>query len=143
MSKPPTEKHSYVGSKVVGKCDKCGQLITELATFEEECFSINRGGIEWLRNYVRERLEKAGVIPEDVLFDVTEKIVHRSLRAGVSKMPDWIDAEGKEHKGEFACVHQADFEIEWAIRMWKEHPPRPITRRRFSLKAFTEMQRSP
>jgi hypothetical protein len=138
MLKPPTEKHTYFGTNIVGVCDKCGQPICERATLEEEHFSTKREGIEWLRNYVSEKLKKSGVIPDSEICDLTESIVHSSLRTGTHKLPD---AEGRLdiNHGEFACIRQADFEVEWTIRVWKDMPP--ITSKRFSLKAFTEVQR--
>ena len=138
MENPPTEKHKYVCFKMVGVCDKCGQPIYEEATCEEEEFSRSRGGYEWLRKYVEEKLRKSGVIPEDRIHEISGRIVQISLRDGTHKMPDRYVRDGNKWKlvkGRFACIERADWEIEWAIK----YPPPPISRSRFSLKAFVKM----
>jgi len=141
MDKPPTEKHKYVCFKIVGRCDKCGQPIYKQATCEDEEFSRSRGGYEWLTKYVEEKLRKFGVIPQDRIHEVSARIVQRALRAGTTKTIDRYVRNGKKWKlvkGRFACIEQADREIEWAIK----YPPEPIDKNHFSLKAFTKLKHS-
>lgn len=137
---PPTETYTYVGSKKVGFCDKCKQEIYELGSFEGKRFSHKPEGLDWLRSYVRKKLEDSGVIPKDALYELTERIVHRALRDGTYKTHDYCtrDEKGgwKLVKGNFACIESADREIEWAIK----YPPPPISRTRFSLKAFVDLK---
>jgi len=122
----------------VGICDKCKQPIYELATFEEQRFSTKPEGHEWLRNYVEKKLRESGVIPEDALYHLTERIVHEAFRCGTHKQPDSYRPDGKGGMkfvpGKFACIDRADDEIEWHIK----YPPPPISRTRFSLKAFVK-----
>ena len=141
MDKPPTEKHKYVCFKMVGKCDKCGQPIYKQATCEEEEFSRSREGYEWLRRYVEEKLRKSGVIPEDRIREVSARIVQRAFHAGTHKIPEHYVLYGDKLglvKATFACIEQADREIEWAIK----YPPEPIDKKHFSLKAFTKLKYS-
>ena len=139
--KPPTETDEYLGLKLVGFCDKCKQPIHEWTTFKRERFSLSRGGIVWLSDYVMKKLRDSGVIPEDALVDITNRIVHTALRDGVYKYPDRYVPDGKGDwnlvKGKFACIDRADREIDWAIK----NPPPPISRTRFSLKAFTAIKK--
>jgi len=139
MENPPTEKFEYVAPKRVGTCEKCGQGIYELTTFVEERFS-RKEGIEWLRKYIMKKLRSSKVIPEDMLSSITARIVSNALRAGTHKLPDRYVPDGrggwKLVKGRFACIDRADREVEWAIK----YPPPPISRRRFSLKAFVKME---
>jgi len=138
--KPPTETFEYVAPKRIGTCDKCKQPIHKLATFKEQRFSHKPEGIDWLRNYVRRELQDSGVIPEDALYELTERIVHRALRNGTHKLHDRYIPDGKGGwkliKGKFACIDRADFGIEWTIK----YPPPPISRTRFSLKAFVDLK---
>lgn len=136
--KPPTETYSYVAPKQIGICDKCGQPVTKLVTFKGKKFSTQREGIQWLQDYVADKLLKSGVIPEDALFSLTNRIVHRALRDGANKLPNRYVPDGKGDwklvKGKFACIESADQQIKWAIK----YPPSPISKTRFSLKAFTD-----
>lgn len=142
MDKPPTRKVKYAGFKMVGKCDKCGQPIYEQCTEEVEEFDWNKGGYEWLREYVAEKLRKSGVIPEDRIPELASKIVCRARRAGSHKTWDHYEKgdDGKFRlvEGRFACIEQADREIEWAIK----YPPEPIDDKHFSLKAFVKLRHS-
>jgi len=134
---PPTETFEYVAPRLIGTCDKCKQGIYELATFKEQRFST-KSGREWLHNYVEKKLRDSGVIPEDALYQMVESIVHSAYRHGTHKIPDrWIpDGKGgmKFVKGKFACIDYADDSIEFHIKC----PPPPISRKRFSLKAFVK-----
>jgi len=130
---PPMETYSYVAPKRIGTCDKCKQGIYELATFQEQRFSTKPEGHEWLHNYVEKKLRDSGVIPEDALYGMTTSIVHEAFRRGTHKLPDRIK-DGKLIPGKFACIDYADDSIEWHIQC----PPPPISRTRFSLKAFVK-----
>lgn len=137
---PPTETYKYVAPKQIGFCDKCKRPINELTTFEEQRFSTKPEGREWLHNYVEKKLRDSGVIPQDALHWLTERIVHSALRHGTYKQPDRHVPDGKGGwkliKGKFACIDYADDSIEWHIKC----PPPPITRNRFSLKAFIKRE---
>ena len=141
-SPPPTRKVRYLSSRIVGKCDKCGQPIFEPCHEEMEEFDWSNGGFEWLQEYVAEKLRKSGVIPEDRIPYLVYRIVHRAYKAGSHKTPDYYerdkDGSFKLVKGNFACILDADREIEWII----ENPPKPIDSKHFSLKAFVELKKS-
>jgi len=87
---------------------------------------------------VEKKLRDSGVIPEDVLQQMTANIVHSAFRHGTHKQPDRQIPDGKGGwklvKGKFACIDYADDSIEWHIKC----PPPPISRTRFSLKAFVK-----
>jgi hypothetical protein len=139
---PPIRKVKYASVKMVGRCDKCGQPIYEPCTEELEEFDWNNGGFEWLQKYVAEKLRKSGVIPEDRISELTLRIVHRAYREGALKFWDHYErdenGELKLVKGRFACIVQADREVEWAIKF----PPEPIDSKHFSLKAFVKLRKS-
>jgi len=138
---PPTRKVKYVSTRMVGKCDKCGQPIYEPCTEEIEEFDWSNGGFEWLQEYVAEKLRESGVIPEDMISELVYKIVNRAYRAGSHKLWDRYvrdeNGEFKLVKGNFACIECADNEIEWTIKF----PPEPINSKHFSLTAYVKLKK--
>jgi len=90
-------------------------------------------GLEWMRKYVQKKLLASGVIPEDEAnpinpFSIASHIIHEARR---QPCVDFLDGEG------IPAIRCADFLIEQAIRF----PPDPITRTRFSLKAFIQLKK--
>lgn len=82
-------------------------------------------GYEWLRRYIQKKLEASGVIPKDEAnpqnpFSTAAHIMHES----------WC---------QYNSIETAYQLIESAIR----YPPKPITAKRFSLKAFIKETSKP
>lgn len=130
-NKPPTKFHTYTRPKRVGFCPACKQPIYKDERVQEEYFDSSGEGYEWLRRYVQQKLLESGVIPSEEAnpanpFGITSHIVHDALRIG----------SHKTKSGQFACIEAADDRIAHHIKC----PPSPISAKRFSLTAFTEMQ---
>jgi len=90
-------------------------------------------GLEWMRKYVQKKLLASGVIPREEAdpinpFSVASHIVHEARR---KPCVDFLDGRG------IPALQYADLLIDQAIRF----PPDPITRTRFSLKAFAQLKK--